>query len=121
MRKKLLLVICLTFALLFSSCSKDTVSYDGIKGNWKCTEVITDGESTKLHAPTPIPTFECEDGVNCVLTNRDIGHHGTITEKDGYYLIDFDDSDTNMTAELKDDILKVMVENKDYGFIFVRK
>lgn len=114
-------IICLGFALLISACGKEPQVYDGIEGDWKCKKVFNDGEITELSFFTEAPTFECEDGVNCVLTTTSGEHNATITEEDGYYVIDFDDSDVNMIAEFEGESLKMTVEDHGDGYYFERK
>lgn len=120
-RINILSVICLGLALMLSACAKEPAEYEGIEGKWKCTKVFNDGEITELSFFTKAPTFECDDGTNCVLTTPSGAHNAIITEEEGCYIIDFDDTDVNLIAEFEGETLKMTIEDHDDGYYFERK
>ena len=92
----ILVVFLLIVMCIIGACGKKENSDEiSITSNWKLVSFTVNGEKTEVKDgfdSSLYPTFSCPDGVNCVVSNGKEGHHGTIEEVDGKYMITFDGS-----------------------------
>ncbi len=101
-----------------------------ITSKWELVEFSVNGKVTntsgesflfKLMTDSSNPKFVCNDGVNCVFSLGKKKHRGKITEQDGIYIIDFDDSYKNMTARIDGDNLILTNESETLEITFVAR
>lgn len=111
-------------------CGNKSAEEVTITSDWELVEFTVNGTTTnpsedsflvRLVTESSNPKFVCKDGVNCVLSIGEKKHRGKITEQDGIYIIDFDDSYKNMTARIDGDNLILTNESETLEIIFVAR
>lgn len=137
-KRALLLFSCLMLSGgMLGGCQKntdvpsaDTVSQteqdSGIAAQWELVQFTVNDQTTMAKdmdadLRSMAPGFTCEDGVNCVVSNAGKFHPGTITEQDGTYVIDFDDTDQNMTGTIEGNTLTLVNAKGTVTFVFEKK
>jgi len=139
--KKLLLAVgsmMLAGLLLFGCGDKDAAVQSGndaaateaenaddaaITAKWTLVEFTTESGTTKYEdlseADQAIsPKFRTEDGKTCVFSLEGKDHNGTITEKDGTYVIAYDDTDRTMIATIKGKEMTIVNDTGTLTIIF---
>ena len=124
----LLLTVCLA-----CGCKKAVLDENGnadISSDWKLVKFGVNVNTEDL-ADTPLflkvisaskyPTFQCPDGVNCVLSNNGKKHPGTVTEEDGVYRITFSDTNKRMKAVIFGKMLTIMNDEETIQIVFETK
>ncbi|MCR5209831.1 MAG: hypothetical protein K6C99_06450 [Lachnospiraceae bacterium] len=89
---------------LISGCGQTQKNDSELAADWELVEFTVKGETTRTEdllesVRKKAPAFRCDDGVNCVFSNNGKDHPGTISEKDGQYVISYEDTDEIMTVE----------------------
>lgn len=133
MKKKILNVFCIVILLMLCGCEGHRVDENGnavITSNWKYIESTVNGNTVNYENESPLvkifvapasPEFKSSNGVDCVFSINKRKHTGTMTEQDGKYIIDFDDSYKNMIAEIDGDLLTLRSENGNVEVVFRAK
>lgn len=121
-KSKVFIIICclLLTAILICGCGGATTGDAPINSKWKLKEFTVNGKTTvmaeqnlilRIISANEIPSFKCKDGVNCTFTNLQKSHNGTITQKDGRYIISYDNTNAKMIGEIHGNTL--MLENEE--------
>lgn len=63
------------------------------------------------------PSFHTDDGVNFVFTNNGKEHTGTLVEEDGYYSMNFNDSESPMEIRIKGDFMEIQLPESNSKII----
>lgn len=129
--KRLILVVCslVVMALALCGCGKsEEEEYTGedvaITSNWSFTELESGGKTStiddfNLVDKNDLPMFTCSDGTNCEFKINGSSHKGVISEKDGGYYIEFDDTKATMTGVIKGNKLTIENNKKSFKITFV--
>jgi hypothetical protein len=136
MKKSIQRIGCIVFVLaligmvfMVSGCGQSGDAK--ITSKWKISEMMVNGKVTREADYSPIvrlftskdaPKFKVsKDGASCVLTIGQKNHKGTVTEEDGKYIIDFDDSYSNMIGEISGNKLSLTNEKGTVLLLFETK
>ena len=118
MKKKTLSIVMallMVVSMLTACATKETT----ITSKWVVTEYEVNGKVTnvendnwllRLTAKDVEPQFVCKDGVNCTFSLNGKDHQGTLTEQDGGYRIDFNDTYKSFNASISGDRLELVNE-----------
>ena len=135
--RKLLGVIALILAMLFSLCgcgaSKSSDDVIDMTSNWKIAVVTTNSGTTDLREEPwymhlifakANPKFKCDDFGNCELSINGKTREGVVTDLgDGQYTIDFYSADRSRIAstwnvEIVDDTMTMTSESGEATLVF---
>ena len=94
-----------------------------ITAKWTLVEFTTQSGTTKYEELSEedqkaAPAFRTEDGKTCVFSLDGKDHNGTITEKDGTFVITYDDTDKTMIATIKGNEMTIVNDEGTLTFIF---
>ena len=90
--------------------------------NGKVTREADYSPIVRLFTSKDAPKFKVsKDGASCVLTIGQKNHKGTVTEEDGKYIIDFDDSYSDMIGEISGNKLSLTNEKGTVLLLFETK
>ena len=108
-------VICLC------ACGGDKKKNASITSNGRFVQSTVNGKTNtrddfSLIDEKNLPAFKCSDGKTCVFSLNGKSHKGYVSEKDGIYLISFDDTDRTMQAVIED---KLMTLTNDKGTVTI--
>ena len=137
-KRTLLLFSCLVLSgVMLGACQKNTdvSSVDtgsqtgevsGITAQWELVQFTVNDQTTMAKDMDAdmrknAPGFVCEDGAKCVVSLSGKDHPGTITEQDGTYVIDFDDTDQDMTGTIEGNTLTLVNTKGTVTFVFEKK
>ncbi len=134
MKKSVKLIAVLSSFLIVAAsmfgCGNKSAEEVTITSDWELVEFTVNGTTTnpsedsflvRLVTESSNPKFVCKDGVNCVFSLGEKKHRGKITEQDGIYIIDYDDSNKNMTARIEGDNLIITNDTGAIEIIFVAR
>ena len=136
MKKSIQRIGCIVFVLaligmVFMVSGSGQSGDAKITSKWKISETMVNGNVTREADYSPIvrlftskdaPKFKVsKDGASCVLTIGQKNHKGTVTEEDGKYIIDFDDSYSNMIGEISGNKLSLTNEKGTVLLLFETK
>lgn len=106
------------------SCGNSAKTAD-ITSEWMIEQMTVNGETVSdasLQLDSVAPKFSCTDGKNVAFTLNSKTHNGTVTENNGVYLIDFDDSAKDMEARIENSKLILKIKDSDtLEFVFKLK
>ncbi len=113
MKKKLLCLI--TFLVVLSgltACGKSGTGEADISSDWKLVEMTVSG-TTSTYDDTNrdiySPRFESPDGKVFTFTLKNKAHTGTIEKSGDKYILNFNDSNRNMEAVIKDNQMTLTI------------
>lgn len=119
----------LIMVLALCACGKsEEDEYTGedvaITSSWSFTQLESGGEVSKREDfkrvdESDLPVFTCSDGTNCEFKINGQGHKGVISEENGQYNIEFDDTEATMTGVIKGNKLSLENNKKSFKVTFV--
>ena len=120
-----LCVVC----LLWGCGSSDSSGNASITDDWKCVEVEVNGkrvtdETISFDNPLLLgrsSSFSCTDGTNFTLSVNGKSHSGTLTESEGVYTLNFDDSTKKMEAQISGNRMTINIVGSSSKFVFETK
>ena len=114
-------VLCIVLSVL-PLCSCGDGTYPALEANWAFDHAKTGSGTSKAsdYDIKEIPRFICDNDLNVTLYMRGAVHYGKATaQKINSYIIDFNDSEKNMTATTNSAYLTLAVEGKeDMNIVF---
>lgn len=115
MKKLILAAVLITVFCCLCSCGNSAKNAD-ITSEWKIEQMTVNGKTVSgasLQLDSVAPEFSCKDGKNVTFTLNGKTHNGTVTENNGVYLIDFDDSAKDMEARIRNGRLVMKIKDSD--------
>lgn len=115
MKKLILAAVLITVLCCLCSCGNSAKNAD-ITSEWKIEQMTVNGKTVSgasLQLDSVAPKFSCKDGKNVTFTLNGKTHNGIVTENNGVYLIDFDDSAKDMEARIGNGRLVMKIKDSD--------
>lgn len=121
-------VLCVMY-LLWGCGSSDSSGNASITDDWKCVECEVDGKRTTDEAisfDNPLllgrsPSFSCTDGTNFTFSLNGKNHSGTLTESEGVYTLNYNDTTKKMEAQISGNRMTINVVGSSAKFVFETK
>ncbi|MGN1305013.1 MAG: lipocalin family protein [Oscillospiraceae bacterium] len=114
--KRIILFAAAFVMVLCCLCACGEKTPPDITSKWKLYEMTTAEKSTKfdvLPAGSLAPKFSSKDGKSFTFSLNGKTHTGTLTENNGVYTLDFDDTTKTMEATISGDTLTLRIVGVD--------
>lgn len=126
MKKKVCLLCSLlcVLCLLWGCGSADSSGDASITDDWQLVEMTHTGTTTKYEdLPKGYePTFSCTDGIHFTFSQNGKSHSGTLTESEGVYTLNYDDTAKKMEAKISGNRMTITIVGSDSTeFVFEAK
>lgn len=126
MKRKISLITAIMVIVIgcFSACGSSSSEDVDITASWTLVEMTVSGKTVsyeQIPADSLAPQFSCSDGKNFTFTSNGKIHTGTLTESNGVYTLNYDDTDAKMEAVISGEKMTISVVGGTSTFVFEAK
>ncbi|MGN0155041.1 MAG: hypothetical protein ACI4A3_11375 [Lachnospiraceae bacterium] len=124
MNKKIITIAVMLVMGLGCLCACGSSENADITSSWTLVEMSVSGKTTTydiIPVTSIDPHFSCTDGKNFTFSSNGKTHTGTLTESNGIYTLDLNDSNRNMEAKISGNKMTISIVGTSAYFVFETK